>query len=574
MLLGRLRGFRRAVIAVLALLLVGGLLRLPVPFLTMYLIDHVILEGRLRILLGLSVLIVFMSALFIAVDFFKGYYIHVVSQKILAKLKVEVLAHVERLPIRYFNRRDTGYLMSRFSDDLTSLNSLVTDQLVNFLQNAITLVIGLGAVFYIHWKLALLSLLILPFYVATNLALGNRLRKMNVELHERRAREAQALHETLNGIVVIKSLAREKLALMEVWRRIAETLRMDVRTFVVRTRISSLIGFLGALGPLVVLCYGGYEIMNGRLTLGELIAFNAVLAYLYGPSRTLATLYITSQRSLAALDRILEILREPQEEDVPRAGALLGRLAAAPAVSFEGVSFAYRAGEPVLRDLSFDAGSGSVVGVVGGSGAGKSTLVNLLLRFYPLDRGTIRLDGRNLASYPLGTLRQDVGLVSPETFLFNTTVRDNIRFGRHRATEEEVRQAARDAFVDDFIRRLPDGYDTLVGRMGYQLSAGERQRVALARMFLKRPALLILDEATSAVDSRSEELIWQALGPFLAGRTTFLISHRLSSLAAADFLLHLEGGRLIASGSREVVMAQPEFTDLYATQVPTAVAEA
>lgn len=573
MLWNLVRPFRRSMILIGLLLVVGGLLRLPVPFLTMYIIDHVILAGRLGMLLAVSLLIVAMSAVFIVADFYKGFFIHVVSQKLLAKLKLEVLAHVERLPISYFNDRDTGYLMSRFLSDLTVLNSLVTDQLVSLLQNGIVLLIGLGAVFYIHWKLALLSLLIVPFYVMTNVVHGNRLRKMNVELQERQAKEAEALHETLNGILVIKSFALERRASIAVWKRIADAVRTNVRTFVATSSISMVVAFLGALGPLLVLCYGGYEIMNGRLTLGELIAFNAVLAYLYGPSRALAILYISSQRSLGALDRVLEILGErPEGRRAPAAAAPAGVVLRAPGVRFEEVSFAYRPGEPVLREVSFEVPPGAVVGVVGSSGAGKTSLVNLLSRLHEPTAGRILLDGRDLRELPLEALRRQVGLVSPETFLFNTSVRDNIRFGRPRATDREVRHAARAAFAEEFVDRLPEGYDTVVGRMGYQLSAGQRQRVALARIFLKQPPLLILDEATSSVDSSSEELIWKALGRFLEGRTTFVISHRLSSLAFVDHMLHLERGLLLAAGPREEVTARRAFTELYGRQAAHEVA--
>jgi len=562
---GYLPRFRRRLLLVLALLLTNGLLRLPVPFLTIYIIDDVIVEGDFRKLLQVSALIVGMSVLFIAADFVKSLTLLVFSRRMLASLQVRLLDHAQRLPISYFNQRDTGYIMSRFGVDLAVVNSFLTENLVRYLEQLIIFLIGLGAVFYIHWKLGLVSLAILPFYVLANLSYGDKLRRKNVEVQERMARSNAALHEALQGILVIKAFAREKLALRQVLRRVKETIRAEIDTFLSTSYVSMTISFLGALAPLIVLCYGGYEIMQGRLTLGELVGFNAVLAYLVGSSRSLAGMFVATQRSLGALDRVAEVLETAPEagrgQTPPRRGQpLRGQ------VVFEGVTFEYVRDQPVLRGVSFEVSESSSVAIVGSSGSGKSTLVNLLLRLYEPTGGRILIDGLDLADIGLEHLRKSVGLVSQETFLFNTTVLDNIRFGLPGATREQAVEAARLSHATEFIQQLPQGWDTVVGRMGFALSAGQRQRIALARAFLKQPRILILDEATSSVDSRSEELIWQAIRGFTAGRTTFVISHRLSSLLSVDRIVHLEGGRVAAAGPSFQVMASPTFRNLYLNQ--------
>lgn len=562
---GYLPRFRRRLLLVLALLLTNGLLRLPVPFLTIYIIDDVIVAGDFRKLLQVSALIVGMSVLFIANDFVKSLTLLVFSRRMLASLQVRLLDHAQRLPISYFNQRDTGYIMSRFGVDLAVVNSFLTENLVRYLEQLIIFLIGLGAVFYIHWKLGLVSLAILPFYVLANLSYGDKLRRKNVEVQERMALSNAALHEALQGILVIKAFAREKLALRQVLRRVKETIRAEIDTFLSTSYVSMTISFLGALAPLIVLCYGGYEIMQGRLTLGELVGFNAVLAYLVGSSRSLAGMFVATQRSLGALDRVAEVLETAPEagrgQTRPRRGQpLRGH------VVFDRVTFEYVRDQPVLRDVSFEVSESSSVAIVGSSGSGKSTLVNLLLRLYEPTGGRILIDGLDLADIGLQHLRKSVGLVSQETFLFNTTVLENIRFGLPGATREQAVEAARLSHATEFIQQLPQGWDTVVGRMGFALSAGQRQRIALARAFLKQPRILILDEATSSVDSRSEELIWQALRGFTAGRTTFVISHRLSSLLSVDRIVHLEGGRVAAAGPSFQVMASPTFRNLYLNQ--------
>jgi len=559
---------KRRILLAFLFLIVNGLLKLPGPFLMMYLIDDVIMKGKTPNLIYVSALIIALSIIYILSDFVRAYYLFVASKRIFASIQTHLLEHVQKLPITYFNAKDTGYIMSRFVDDAGLLNTLVTETAVGFLQNLVTFLIGSIAVFYIHWKLALISILILPFFALFNVAYGTRLRNLNKQVQEKRALVNKGLHETLSGILVIKVFSGERFEALKMFRNLKASIKAELKTFLATSKISIVISFLGALGPLVVLCYGGYEIIHNRLTLGQLMGFNAVLAYLYGPSQALASIYLMTQRALGALDRVVEVLELEPEPGYNTKGR---RQIALPSnlrgdIRFENVSFGYSPGKQVLNRVTFDTKGASTVAVVGESGAGKSTLMSLILRLYEPRQGSIYIDGFNIREIDLRSLRESIGVVSQETFLFNTSVLDNIRFGNRNATESQVINAAKLANAHQFISLLPEGYATAVGRMGYQLSAGQRQRIALARAILKDPKILILDEATSSIDSQSEELIWQALDSFRTNRTTLIISHRLSSIIKVDTIVLLNEGEVVRIGSHAELMNDDVYFNLYKSQ--------
>lgn len=563
------RPLRTELLVLFLLLLGNALLKLPVPFLTIYLIDRVIPSKSPHLLFAFVLVIIAMSVLFITSEFVRSYYGYATSRKLSVDIHIRLLSHVERLPLSYFASKDTGYIMSRFLDDASQLNSLVTDNLLTSLQSAITFVIGIGAVFYINWDLALASLIILPPFILSTLKHGERLRGLNIKAQEAKAVVSRNLHETISGITVIKAFARERWTLVKSFAALKAAVRAELRAVIASAKLSSSVSFWGSVGSLFVLCYGGYEVMTGRLTLGQLLGFNSVLAYLYGPSQALATGYIAMQRSFGSLQRVSEMLDidpEPGFLKTTDESVWCGDLPIE-TLSFEQVCFSYKSSKPVLDDITFTINAPAIVAVTGESGVGKSTLLKLLLRFYDPEEGRIYLDGVNLRSLDIVSLRRLIGFVPQDTFLFNTSILDNIRMGKRDATDAEVMHAAQMANAHDFIVRLPQGYRTVVGSSGQKLSVGQRQRIALARAILIQPKILILDEASSSVDSPSEEAIWNSLKQMSSARLVFIVSHRFSSLLHADITMFLQEGRLAGFGTHAELMRNPLYHHMYEQQL-------
>jgi subfamily B ATP-binding cassette protein MsbA len=458
--------------------------------------------------------------------------------------------------------------MGRFVDDLACVNNLLTDTLLSSIQQAAVLLIGLFAVFSIHARLAFVSACLLPALLAVNLRYGPRLRAQATLAQEKRARAIEILNEAVSSVLLTKVFARERWQLLRLFHKRKEAIRVEIDNYATTARATVAVSLIGGLGPLIVLSYGGYEIMHGRLTLGQLVGFNSVLAYLHGPTQSLAGIFLGAQRALASLDRIAEFIEMEPEEGVRSCGQVLADCAkTGPTIQFEDVHFGYDPSNPVLAGVSVEIPAGAIAAIVGGSGAGKSSLVGLLFRLYEPGSGRITLDGIDIRDYDLQSLRRSIGLVSQDTPLLTGTVLENIRFGRPHAPRAEVIEAAALAHADDFIRRLPEGYETQLGREGHALSAGERQRIALARAVLSQPRILVMDEATSSIDSQSEELMWLALSKFARNRTTIIISHRLSSVLKADMLVHLSGGQVINVGAHERLMQSRIYQELYGQQL-------
>jgi ABC-type bacteriocin/lantibiotic exporter with double-glycine peptidase domain len=560
---------RRSFGLAIALLLLNAGLRLPVPFLSIYLIDTVIPHKDVKGLFWFSLLIILMSVLFVVVDSIKGYVVAMTSRKISARMETYLLDRVQKLPISYLMAKDVGYIISRFVNDLSSLNSFFSDTILNGIQQLAILLIGLFAIFHIHVKLALVSLCVLPGFIVLNAFYGDKLKQQAKFAQEKRAEALEVLTEAVAGVFVTKVFARERWELLRVFKKRAAVIRIEMRNYVRSAWSSSWVSILGTMGPLIVLCYGGYEIIHGRLTIGGLMGFNSVLGYLHGPTQSLTSIYLGMQNALASLDRVTELA-----EMDPEAGLRtnVDKRVGVPAdlkgsIRFDRVSFGYDRSRLALRDVSFHIRPGSVTAIVGDNGAGKSSVVNLLFRLYEPDEGQVSIDGIDIRKYDLASLRRAIGLVSSGTVLFAGSVFDNIRFGRSDATPEEVINAAKLAHADGFISSLPCGYNTTVGRMGFQLSAGQRQRIALARTVLSQPKILILDEATSSVDLQSEQLIWDSLVAVAPGRTTVVISHMPSSILRADTVIRLHLGRVVDIVSHVDFVSREECRSPYPHQI-------
>jgi ABC-type multidrug transport system fused ATPase/permease subunit len=536
------------------LMLVGTLLSLPQPLFSKYVIDDVVLQRDLGLL---HFIILAMVALVLAgmlVGFVQGFYFLRFQQDVIFEIQQRLFDRVLRLPKAFFDSKQTGYLMSRVAGDVFRLQTLFSSSVVQLVPSLLKLVGGVGILLYLNWRLALLALLILPFYLAITRTFAARVRKFSWAAMERSALVFRDLQQSLSGMSLIKMFATESREQQKLQESLRESIAANVEQNVVSSVSGLLTGLMSSLGMILLLWFGAQEIIRERMTLGDFVAFNAYLAYLYGPAQLMASMSLTLQTSFAALERVFALFDVVPEDDgddyKPKVVRIAGR------ITFEHVSFCYDGRKEVLSDISFTTEPGDLIALVGPSGAGKSTLVSLVIQLYKPSSGKILIDGVDVSQLSLKSVRERIGIVSQDVFLFDTTIKDNIRYARPDASEEEVRQAAELAAAHEFIEQLPEGYDTKVGERGVRLSAGQRQRLSLARAILKNPDVLILDEPTSALDSPTEAVIKEALRRFARGRTTFVIAHRLSTVLWADKILVLDGGRIIQAGTHSELVRQ------------------
>ncbi len=475
-------------------------------------------------------------------------------------LRNRLYAHLHTLELGFFARQQTGQLMSRATVDLASVRFFLGYGLVFIAQSALTILLASAAMFLLQPGLAALALLPVPFVVLVAARYGRRSRPALTEVQQRIAELTADVEENVSGVRVVKAFAAEERQLDRFRGSVTRVFDTSMVATRMRAFYNPFIGFLPNLGLAVVLLIGGRQVVNGSLTLGDFTAFYAYLLMLIGPMRQLGIALGMAQRATASGMRIFELLdREPWLAEPPGAPPLP---AGAGRVDLSRVSFAYEgAAAPALRDIDLVVEAGTTVALVGATGSGKTTLVQLLGRLYDVTTGSVRIDGADVRSVDLRSLRGAIAVVDDDPFLFSASVHDNIAYARPDASPEEVQRAAERAQAAGFIEALPDGYDTRVGERGLTLSGGQRQRIAIARALLADPRILVLDDATSSVDASTEQAIKVALREVMAGRTTFVIAHRLSTIALADEIVVLEGGRVAARGTHAELL---ERSELYA----------
>jgi ATP-binding cassette subfamily B protein len=469
--------------------------------------------------------------------------------RLVLDFRARIFRHAQRLSLLYHNARGTSDSAYRIQYDAPSIQWITVDGIPPLVTAAVTLVGMVYVTFRIDWQLALIALAVSPFLFLSALAYGRRLRGRWRKVHQLDSSALSVAQEALGAIRVVKAFGQEDREGERFVRRSSESVRQRVRVSLVEGGFTSLIGMTTALGTAAVLFVGVRHVQSGALTLGDLLLVMGYLAQLYWPLNALSKSKGTLQSSLASAERAFSLLDEAPDV-VERPDALpLAR--ASGAVSFRGVCFAYRDGSPVLQDVSFEVEPGTRVGISGTTGAGKSTLMNLLTRFYDPISGRILLDGVDLRDYKLADLRNQFAIVLQEPVLFSTSIVENIAYARPNAGQEEIVEATKAANAHRFIADLPRGYETQVGERGMSLSGGERQRIALARAFLKDAPILILDEPTSSVDTKTEAAIMEAMERLMLGRTTFMIAHRLGTLTGCDVRLEIEEGRVVGFEQRE-----------------------
>src|SRR5438093_705539 len=469
------------------------------------------------------------------------------EQKVIFDLRSDLYSHIQLLPLRWFDNRATGDLMTRVIEDVNSVERVLIDGIEQGVVAVLQIVIVMAVMFYWNAKLALLALVPLPLLLAGALAYTLTAHR-RYRLQRRASSDINALlHDNLAGIRQIKSFVREREEHAR-FNRVSDQLRratlVVMRTWAIYSPSMSM---FEAIGAVLVLGFGSYAVLNGGMQMGDLVAFLLLTAFLYDPISRLHQLNQLVQAGRAAGERVFEILDESAEPGLIEKGKMLVRIAGD--IRYEDVSFSYTEGLPALKHVSFHAAPGATIALVGATGAGKSTLVNLLVRFYEFTSGRVYIDGRPIREYGLGALREAIGVVTQESFLFNGSIRENLLMGKPTATDAELWRAVDAAKARQFIERLPEGLESVVGERGVKLSVGEKQRLSIARALLKDPPILILDEATASVDTATERLIQEALEHLMANRTSIVIAHRLSTIVRADQILVLDHGRIIERGT-------------------------
>jgi len=535
----------RLVFAILAMLGVSGLTAL-LAYLVKPVLDEVFVGKRLEMVYILPPLVVILYLLKNSFAFFHIYQMNYIGTQIIATLREQLFGAIGRQSMAFFDHGSTGDLMSRVTYDVVLLQASVTSVVTNFFKDSFT-VVGLTAVIvYREWRLALMALLVYPVAVVLMYFFGKRIRRIATRTQAASAALYADLSESLKGQRIVKAFVREDFEEERFSRANREFMRLQVKMFTTKELSAPVMEVLASFGMAGIMFYGGYNVIKGYSTPGTFFSFLAALLMLYPPIKGLSRMHNVIHEGLAAATRVFALRdRPPDIQDRPGAVTLapLSRN-----IAYQEVFFSY-GDRPVLQDINFTVRRGELVALVGPSGAGKTTLLNLLPRFYEVSQGAILIDGCDIRDLTLASLRGQIGVVTQQTILFNDTVRHNVRYGRLEASEEEILEALKAAYAYDFVMAMPQGLDTLIGEQGVRLSGGERQRLAIARALLKDAPILLLDEATSSLDSESEREVQQALDRLIAGRTTLVIAHRLSTVRNAHRLIVLDQGRIIEEGT-------------------------
>jgi subfamily B ATP-binding cassette protein MsbA len=543
----------RLALALVAVVASAGL-SLVFPVVIQGVLDSVLEQGDLPLLDSITffLLVVFLARSLTSLV--ETYHLNYIGERIVVDIRQQLYAHLQTLSLQFFIDRRVGELISRLSSDVTVMRTVLTGNVGTFIQQSLTLIGSIAVMVILNWQLTLFIILLIPVVIAIGFIFGMYLQRVSTQVQDEIAGSTVVSEEALQNIREVKSFVREDYEVRRYNHAIDRAFAAALRLLRIRSVFGPTMAFLGFGGLTLILWFGGREVLAGRLTGGQLVAFLVYGLTVAGSFAALVGLYTQFQEALGAIKRVFQIMDTvPGIQDAPTAGTL-ARVAGR--ITLEDVSFSYDSRREVLHRLNLDIAPGEIIALVGPSGAGKSTTFNLLPRFYEPTAGRILVDGVDIRSVTQTSLRGQIGIVPQETLLFGGTIRENILYGRLEASEEELIAAARAANAHEFIVQLPDGYESLVGERGVKLSGGQRQRIAIARAILKDPRILLLDEATSSLDNESEMLVQEALARLMQNRTTIIIAHRLSTIRVAHRIAVLDQGRMVELGSHEALMAQ------------------
>src|SRR5574344_595723 len=545
---------------------------LYLPWIIKDMVDKVLSDkdSMMLNLIALSIVIIFIAR---GIFFYgQNYLMSYVCQHVVIDIRAEVFRKLQRLSMSFYEKNKTGTIMSYVTNDVNALQGAMVENTIELVTEGFILIGSICAMVYLDWKLTVVTFCTFPIVLWFMDFFGKKIRSSGGQIQEATADITSVLQESVSSARVVKSFVREGYEIERFETENEANFKANMRNAKYMATLTPVIELVAALGVTVILWYGGHNVIDGVTTAGSLIAFLVYAVNISNPIKRVTRTIGNIQKALAAAERVFNVLDlEEEVKDLPGA-QILPQVQGN--ISFDHVSFAYNTGEEVLHDVSFDVKPGQVIGLVGPSGAGKSTIASLLPRFYDATAGVITVDGTDIKTVTLDSLREQVGIVPQETLLFNGSVYDNIKYGRLDPTEAEIIDAAKAANAHEFILNLPKGYETQLGDRGVNVSGGQRQRIAIARAILKNPRILILDEATSALDTESERLVQEALDRLMVGRTSFAIAHRLSTIKNADRILVLEDGKLVEDGNHEQLMAMDGlYAHLYKIQYRNKVAK-
>ncbi len=534
-------------------------------FLVKPVMDDIFVNKNSKLLMIIPLAVVLLYLLRGAGMYGKEYLMSYVGQEIIMQLRCLLYEKIQSLPLAFFHSERTGVLMSRITNDVNIVREMVSTAVTSALRDVFTIIGLTFVIFYRDWKMALFAMVILPVAFFPIVEFGRRIRRVSTGCQEAMADLNALLHETFAGSKIVKAFGMEKYENRRFRQRARELFDLEVRSARIKSLSSPVMEFLAGLGIAFIIWYGGYRVINGTSTPGTFFSFLAAVLFLYDPVKKLTRLNNAIQEGMAAVDRIFDILERDNEIRDPENPRLLEP--GPHAVRFEHVDFSYDGREQVLEDINLEAHAGEVLALVGMSGGGKTSLVNLIPRFYDVTGGRVCVDGIDVRDLAVQSLRSQIAIVTQEPILFNDSVRNNIAYGNPDARMQDIEAAARAAYAYDFIQQFPKGFETNIGELGGRLSGGEKQRLCIARALLKDAPILILDEATSSLDSESEMLVQKALQNLMQGRTTFVIAHRLSTTAYADRILVIVDGRIVEQGRhQELLCENGEYCKLYRMQ--------